>query len=313
MALYLYLDNVVQDAVDESLVEDIAVLGCPSYEGLDIKFDGDRRLFYQVKEEAAPCATLVPPPLVGHVVSVSWQLRFPANSRTRVPGRYVFETAEAVLEPEVNGRWKARIHGPDIGHVYELKLQLQGGTALQKEAWPDVEPPPEDTDLNCPHCNTAYRVRTAYVAGKKVRIICKRCGKDILLDDGAVDPSESSDPEPRRDMVAFLAETLVEAAALRDELKALQQDAEADAEPPQPVAEDDADKTSLRCPHCQTRYRVVTEKIAGKKVRIACKRCDKEILLDDGVVIPPKSPEPPDGTSGARLRLIKGKPDTTKN
>ena len=207
MSLYLFLDREVFDAVSRASPDRIIPNGSAKYEGMEIRFDADLRPHYWVRNEMGPKSTLIPLPLVGHVVSVSWHTFLPASCRTKVSGIYEYESAEAVVERDGESRPMARIHGPDLEHANRLYRQLHAGTAELREAWEDVQDQDslqpiatadEMTRIDCLHCHQAYRIKTVKIVGKMMfKIACKKCGEDILVRDGKVVMPTTADAAPR--------------------------------------------------------------------------------------------------------------------
>jgi len=174
--------------------------------GIQVRLDSDYRPYYEVRDETGPLPTLVPFALRPYAEAYSWHTHLPPGSPTRVLGRYMFQTAEAIVDHKRDKQgWRTmRIHGPKLEDVYQLYYKLRAGTAELLEGWetpesvldrvieealdlPDELRTADSVRFQCPICAAKYTIKATKVLGKTIRTTCKTCANEIVLTDGVVD------------------------------------------------------------------------------------------------------------------------------
>lgn len=206
MALHILLN---EEAYHQFVQDQIArVRGVGNLNGCKVFLDPDGRPYYEVRNDTGPMTSLVPFGLRSFVDAFSWHTHLPPDSPTKMLGRYIFQTAEAIVDHKRDKQgWRTmRIHGPKLEDVYQLHYQLRAGTAELMESWQDAEavldqvihdslglseePAEQNAEFirfQCPVCKTEYAIKAARVRGKTIRTTCKKCGNSLTMKDGVVD------------------------------------------------------------------------------------------------------------------------------
>ncbi|MBI5654194.1 hypothetical protein HZC53_00855 [Candidatus Uhrbacteria bacterium] len=203
MSLFIFLDGKAYEESTKTLVGERANR-MARFRGLIVRLDTDGRLYYEVKNEHGPVASLVPIPLRDRIEAISWQTFMPPDSPTQKVGRYVHQTAEAIVDHRNDRQgWKTmRISGPRIEHVYALYHQLRAGKAELTEEWqaPKTQEAPTETKaiakvptgvplkMTCTKCKSKMVMPGDKVfAGVTYRVKCRRCGNIVeASSDGTV-------------------------------------------------------------------------------------------------------------------------------
>ncbi len=143
MSLYIYLNEEAHEEAAKGLEGSNLAYRTVCLHGINVSMDSDGRLHYEVKNETGPMVSLVPIPLRKFVESISWQTHLPPDSLTQTLGRYIHESAEAIVDHRRDRQgWRTvRISGPVIEEVYRLYYQLRAGQATLLEAWQETEEP----------------------------------------------------------------------------------------------------------------------------------------------------------------------------
>ncbi|MDQ7814332.1 MAG: hypothetical protein RDU25_00800 [Patescibacteria group bacterium] len=206
MALHILLN---EEAYTQLVKDQVArVRGVGNLNGCKVYLDPDGRPYYEVRNDTGPMSSLVPFGLRALVDAFSWHAHLPPDSPTKMLGRYIFQTAEAVVDHnrDKQGWRKMRIHGPKLEDVYRLYYMLRAGTAELMESWQETEAVldqvihdslglsdelaeqnAEFIRFQCPICATEYAIKAGKVRGKTIRTTCKKCGNTLIMKDGVVD------------------------------------------------------------------------------------------------------------------------------
>ncbi len=210
MALRIVLNEKAHKRLTEHPdAQMIRLKGQGSIDGCRVCYNSDGDLFYEVNDETRPLIAIVPFALRPYVLAFDWRTCLPPDGPTKTLGRYVFQTAEAIVD---HGRdklcWrKIRVHGPKLEDVFQLYYQLRAGTAELSESWqkPEAvldgvieealgiaEPPqlpaePTSIAFRCPACAADYDIKAEKVLRRKIRTTCRKCGSAIHLDNGVVE------------------------------------------------------------------------------------------------------------------------------
>lgn len=207
MSLRLFLDHVVHNAVVPTLA-DAEPSAKADYYGVPIRLDVTGRPYYEVRDEDATWQTMIPDPLMDHVAYVSWWLRLPADC-TVANGRYGYQTAGVIVTDDHHrDGLRAQFYGPDLHDVYILRYWLPVGRAEVLEQWqvPESSVQPADfleqfvgealearaftpctrTDnalkFVCGQCNAKFQIAADKIAGRIIKMHCRKCGESIQLD-----------------------------------------------------------------------------------------------------------------------------------
>lgn len=215
MSLYIFLNEEAHAVATKGMSAGIAYRTA-ELGGINVSLDADGRIYYEVRNETGPVVSLVPIPLRKYVESISWQTHLPPDSPTKIVGRYVHLSAEAIVDHRRDRQgWRTvRISGPVIDDVYQLYFQLRNGQAALLEPWqeptePSVsqeetageEPQPAQVSLTCQACQAKYTIAVEKVAGKMVKVRCRKCGAAIRVDGNAAiiqRAEEASQPAAKR-------------------------------------------------------------------------------------------------------------------
>ncbi|MFA5186178.1 MAG: zinc-ribbon domain-containing protein [Patescibacteria group bacterium] len=207
MSLHLFLNDVVHAATVKALGGIVPQRAVP-FNGINVRLDGDGRVYYEVKNEKGPWETMIPLPLKEYVEHVSWWVTLPETCPTRTVGRYEHETAEAIVDyhPDNEEFRTVRINGPDIEQVYLLYYQIRSGTAQLVECWqangtddsgaPTYSGPPlRPVKFACQSCGAKYTIAGEKIVGRTVKMRCKKCGEPITVtSDGVVPKKDEGRP-----------------------------------------------------------------------------------------------------------------------